>query len=127
MAGSPAGSAPATHRRPSSTTFCAASRANTRLMAASASGVEAQVGLVRQRAAGRRGRPPGQTGRALGIGDQLAQAQQHVLVAGQPADAAGLQHRGQPVERERGDVTADCRAERGRRRGPPTGSTRPSS
>ena len=92
---------------PSSATFSAASRAKTRLMAASGGGVEPPVGLLGQRAVRRRGGPAGQGAGALGPGDELAEPEQHVLAAGQPPGPAGLEDGGQGPGGERGDVGAD--------------------
>ena len=47
-----------------------------------------------------------QAGGALGVGDQLAEPEEHVLVAGQLGEAGPLHHLRQGVQGERGDVGA---------------------
>ena len=82
----------------------------TRLAAARASARDADCGLRGELAFGgaraaRRASAPG----ALDVGDQRAEAQQDVLVAGQLSLAAQLEQLGERVMGERGDVGADRR------------------
>ena len=56
-------------------------------------------------------RSPGERGCALDLGDQGAEAQEDVLVAGELLDAAALEQLGQGVVSERGDVGADLRVQ----------------
>ena len=71
-------------------------------------GVEPGIGLGAQRAVGGPGGAAAQRLRALGVRDQLAEPQQHVLLPGQAPGAAPLQHLGEGVEGERGGPGADA-------------------
>ena len=70
---------------------------------------EAVGRLLRQRAVGGLRRPPDERGGAFGQRRQLAEAEQHVLVAGQAADPRPLEHLGEGVVGQRGDVGTDRR------------------
>jgi hypothetical protein len=68
---------------------------------------EPAVGLLRQRVCRRPRGAPRQAGGALRPGDQLADSEQHVLVARQPAEPGPFEDHRQTVERQRRDVGAD--------------------
>ena len=97
----------AQQRTPSEATFCAASRAKIRLMAATRRGLEPAVGLLgssyRESArAARRAKPP----RVSALAMSSPRLKQHMLVTGEPADAGGFEHLSERVAGERRDVGA---------------------
>ena len=99
-------SPPHIQRRPSSATLSAASRAKTRLIAASAVASKRMLAFSLSLPSAMTRGAAGQAAGALRIGDQLAQAQQNVLVTGQPRGTGLLHHFGQRVQGQRRDVGA---------------------